>query len=207
MADQIPKDWEDAIIMPVFKKGSRKNCGSYRGISRLSAKKILARSHTPQNIERTNNSQYLAWDSMWYSQWQRHCGYSWILSILCLPQLEEKCKEHNIPLYAVLTTSQWLLIPCSESIDVLLLIYQSFEGTAQRNASTCGSRKLHLQEICPRQWWKARLRAPSDTVLSLPISNNARSSLWRCWGRYLHPDSFWYWPVNLALFREKTRTT
>ena len=36
MADEIPKDWEGAIIVPVFKKGSRKDCGSYcRGISRL----------------------------------------------------------------------------------------------------------------------------------------------------------------------------
>ena len=60
MADEIPEEWEDASIVPVFKKGSRKDRGSYRGISRLSAKKILARSHTPQNIERTNNSQYLA---------------------------------------------------------------------------------------------------------------------------------------------------
>ena len=158
-----------------------------------------------------------------------HCGYSWILSILCLRQLEEKWKEHNVPLYAVLSTSQWLLIQCSESMDVLmLLIYQSFEGTAQRNASTCESRKLYLQGIitydvsdvnlsppphlneippknkdnsvrpilliCSHQWWKARLRARSDTVLSLPNSN-ARSSLWRFWGRYLHPDSYWCWPV------------
>ena len=53
-----------------------------------------------------------------------------------------------MPLYAVLSISQRLLIQCSESMDVLLLIYQSFESTAQRNASTCGSRKLYLQEIC-----------------------------------------------------------
>ena len=194
MADEIPEEWEDAIIGPVFKKGSRKDWGSYRGISRLSAKMILAWSHTPQKIERIHSSQYLAWDSMWYSQWWRHCGCSWIWSILCLRQLEEKCKERNMPLYALLSTSHWRLIQCSESMDVLLLIYQSFEGTAQRNASTCGSRKLYLQGICSHQWRKARLRARSDTVLSL-LNSNARSSLWRFWGRYLHPDSYWCWPV------------
>ena len=70
MADEIPKDWEDTIIVPVFKKGSRKDCGSYRrGISRLSAKMMLARLQTPLKIEQTHSSQYLTRDSMWYSQW------------------------------------------------------------------------------------------------------------------------------------------
>ena len=40
----LPKDWKDGIIVPVFKKGRRKDCGNYRGISLLSiAEKILAR--------------------------------------------------------------------------------------------------------------------------------------------------------------------
>ena len=40
----IPKDWKDGIIVPVFMKGRRKDCGNYRGISLLStAEKILTR--------------------------------------------------------------------------------------------------------------------------------------------------------------------
>ena len=46
----LPKDWKDGIIVPVFKKGRRKDSGNYRGISLLS--KDLD-SHTPQQTKRT----------------------------------------------------------------------------------------------------------------------------------------------------------
>ena len=40
----LPKDWKDGIIVPVFKKGRRKDSGNYRGISLLStSEEILAR--------------------------------------------------------------------------------------------------------------------------------------------------------------------
>ena len=42
--EEIPKDWKDAMIVPVLKKRRRKDCGNYRGISLLSiAEKILTR--------------------------------------------------------------------------------------------------------------------------------------------------------------------
>ena len=47
----LPKDLKDGMIAPVFKKGGRKDCGNYRGISLLSKDLDL---HTPQQTERTH---------------------------------------------------------------------------------------------------------------------------------------------------------
>ena len=41
---KIPHEWREAIIVPIYKKGSRAECGNYRGISLLSVVgKIYAR--------------------------------------------------------------------------------------------------------------------------------------------------------------------
>jgi hypothetical protein len=38
----IPQDWKDAVVVPLYKKGSKTDCGNYRGISLLSiAGKLL----------------------------------------------------------------------------------------------------------------------------------------------------------------------
>ena len=42
---ETSKDWKDPIIVSVFEKGSRKDCGNYRGIPLLSiAENILVRT-------------------------------------------------------------------------------------------------------------------------------------------------------------------
>lgn len=42
--ERIPKDWQGAIILPIFKKGDKELCENYRGISLLSsAYKILSK--------------------------------------------------------------------------------------------------------------------------------------------------------------------
>ena len=60
--EEIPKDWKDAIIVPVFKNGRRLWEGLWElstCFSSLNSRKDLC-SHTPQQTERTHCSPYRA---------------------------------------------------------------------------------------------------------------------------------------------------
>jgi len=94
--EQVPQNWKDANIVPIFKKGSRKECGNYRGISLLSiAGKIMARII----LNRINEKicpHILP---------ETQCGFrsnrSTIDMVFSLRQIQEKCTEQNMELYAV----------------------------------------------------------------------------------------------------------
>ena len=94
--ENVPQDWKDASIVPIFKKGSRKDCGNYRGISLLSiAGKILSRVL----LDRIN--MYIAPVVIPESQCGFRSGRGTMDMIFCLRQTQEKCIEQNMPLYAV----------------------------------------------------------------------------------------------------------
>ena len=94
--EQMPQNWNDAIIVPIFKKGSRKECGNYRGISLLStAGKILARIIL-NRIEEKMCTLILP---------ETQCGFrrnrSTIDMVFSLRKIQDKCTEQNMELYAV----------------------------------------------------------------------------------------------------------
>ena len=91
---EVPQDMRDAKIITLYKnKGERSNCNNYRGISLLSiVGKVFAKVVLPR-------LQVLA--STVYPEAQ--CGFraerSTIDMIFATRQLQEKCKEQQMPLY------------------------------------------------------------------------------------------------------------
>jgi len=47
--EELPEEWKESIIVPIFKKGDKTNCNNYRGISLLSTTyKILSNILLPR---------------------------------------------------------------------------------------------------------------------------------------------------------------
>ena len=94
--EQMPADFKDALIVALYKnKGSKADCGNYRGISLLSiAGKIFAR--VILNRLTTISEQILP---------EAQCGFrpgrSTVDMIFAMRQIQEKCIEQNMPLYSV----------------------------------------------------------------------------------------------------------
>ena len=93
---EIPSDWRNASMITIFKKGDRSDCGNYRGISLLSiAGKVLARVILNRLILHLENGLLP----------ETQCGFrserSTVDMIFALRQVQEKCVEQNMPLYAV----------------------------------------------------------------------------------------------------------
>ena len=92
----VPQAWKDASLVTIYKKGDRRDCGTYRGISLLSiAGKIFAR------ILLNRLSTHITPEVVPEIQ----CGFrgnrSTVDMIFCLRQLQEKCTELDRPLYMV----------------------------------------------------------------------------------------------------------
>ncbi|XP_062841273.1 uncharacterized protein LOC134300780 [Trichomycterus rosablanca] len=95
--EDMPQEFRNAKIVSLHKnKGSKSDCGNYRGISLLStAGKILARvilNRLISNISEVNLPE---------SQCGFRPGRSTTDMIFVVRQLQEKCREQNLDLYAV----------------------------------------------------------------------------------------------------------
>ena len=95
--EKLPKDFRDASVVSLFKnKGSRTDCGNYRGISLLSiAGKILARILLNRMIKNISEG----------SLPETQCGFrpnrSTMDMIFTVRQVQEKCLEQNMDLYVI----------------------------------------------------------------------------------------------------------
>ena len=93
----MPCDFRDATIVCLFKnKGNKSDCGNYRGISLLSiAGKILARIILNRLINTISE------DSLPEAQCGFRPGRSTVDMIFTVRQVQEKCIEQNMDLFAV----------------------------------------------------------------------------------------------------------
>jgi hypothetical protein len=95
--EDMPQEFRDATIVSLYKnKGSKSDCGNYRGISLLSiAGKIMARIILNRLIPTVSENNLP----------EAQCGFrpdrSTVDMIFAVRQVQEKCKEQNLDLYAV----------------------------------------------------------------------------------------------------------
>ena len=116
----LPKDWKDGIIVPVFKKGRRKDCGNYRGISLLSiyiAEKILTGTLLNRLNEHIVPTSCLRLDVVFAVHGR---GTVDMIDPLFCDSYKRSVKSIICRCMPFLLTSLRLLIQCSERIDVLL---------------------------------------------------------------------------------------
>lgn len=141
----VPQDWRDASIVPLFKKGDRKDCNNYRGISLLSiVGKILSRVL----LNRLN--AHIASQVLPESQCGFRSGRSTIDMVFCLRQVMEKCTEQNMPLYVVFvdfskafdTVSRvglWQVLRKLGCTDKFISIIEALHAGMQANVALSGS--------------------------------------------------------------------
>ena len=142
--EDIPADFRYAIIVTIFKKGDRADCGNYQGISLLSiAGKIIARILASRLLS-------LSEEVLPESQ----CGFrpnrGTMDLIFTARQLQEKCREQHQPLYmafidltkavdSVNRQALWKIIAkygCAmKFINILRLLYDGMSATVLTDGS------------------------------------------------------------------------
>ena len=118
--EELPQQWNEGIICPVYKKGDRLNCNNYRPITLLNiAYKIFAILLNKRLIENKENK--LEDNQMGFPP-----NRSTIDNIFIVRQIFEQSHEHNIDLYNVVvdythafdSVHRNKLIECLKKFDV-----------------------------------------------------------------------------------------
>ena len=88
-AEDLPDQWREALIVPIFKKGDRKECGNYRGIS------LLCTAYKVLSYILLQRLSPLAEEVLGEYQCGFRPGRSPIDQIFILRQILEKKREYN----------------------------------------------------------------------------------------------------------------
>ena len=91
---EVPQDWRDAILVSLYKKGSKSDCSNFRGISLISiVGKLFSRIILNRLVPTTVNG------ILPESQCSFRASRGTVDMNFSARQLQEKCKEQNLPLY------------------------------------------------------------------------------------------------------------
>ena len=161
---KVPQDWRDAIFVSLYKKGSKSDCSNFRDISLLSIVGKLFSRIILDRLVRTIGNGILP---------KSQCGFcasrSTVHMIFSARQLQEKCKEQNLPFYrcfidlskaldTVHRLTLWkilLKLGCPERFVGLIRSLHngmkarvSFNGTLRKYLSTMESNRVAFLHPC-----------------------------------------------------------
>jgi hypothetical protein len=118
--EELPQQWEESIIVPIYRKGDKADCNNYQGISLLStAYKILS------NILLARLTPYVN-EIIGSHQYGFHRNRSNTDKIFYIQQILEKKLEYNGAVHQLLLTSRKTMTQLREkffTISCLNLVY------------------------------------------------------------------------------------
>ena len=144
-AQKVPQDWMDASIVLLFKKGDRKDCRNYRGISLLATDgKILSR------VLLNRFNEHISQNVLPETQCGFRSGRSTMDMVFCLRRVQEKCIEQSMPLYIVFmdfskafdTVSRqglWQVLKKHGCTEKLVSLIEALHTGMQANVAMSGS--------------------------------------------------------------------
>ena len=91
----MPREWKDATIKELYKKGDRSNCNNFRGISLLShAGEVLAKTITNRLSAFNEANDILPEEQCWFRP-----GWSTVCMLFVVRRFQELGWRRRIPLY------------------------------------------------------------------------------------------------------------
>jgi hypothetical protein len=154
--EELPEQWKESIIVPIYKKSDKTDCSNYRGISLLpKSYKILS------NILLTRLTPY-AEEIIGEHQCGFRCNRTTTDHILCIRQMLEKKWEYNEAVHKLFTDFKKAYDSIRREVLYNILIEFSIP-----------MKLVRLVKICPNETY-SRVRVEKHLSDTFPIKNGLK---------------------------------